>query len=261
MTTIAPVNPAVTAAPSATVPSASRYGFGADGFTFGDLLDIINPLQHIPVVGTIYRAITGDTMEAGSEIAGGALYGGPVGALLSVADVAFTESTGKPIDETMLGWVGLDGSGPMPQVAMTQDASAQTAALTAAQTRAVARTPASPLRGLAPARLFPAATSRIVPLADYARLPAQAVSTSAAVTAAALPAQTVVPQPAPAATEGAAAVARGADLQGAQALLAALRDSGVDPASAARAAAAYQASLTRQAPVARPPAPSDSDPR
>ena len=30
-------------------------------FSFHDLLDIVNPLQHLPVIGTIYRAITGDT--------------------------------------------------------------------------------------------------------------------------------------------------------------------------------------------------------
>src|SRR5215470_6180450 len=29
-------------------------------FGFGDLVDIVNPLQHIPVVATIYRNMTGD---------------------------------------------------------------------------------------------------------------------------------------------------------------------------------------------------------
>ena len=29
--------------------------FGEDGLTFGDILDVINPLQHIPVISTIYR--------------------------------------------------------------------------------------------------------------------------------------------------------------------------------------------------------------
>ncbi|MBT5013959.1 MAG: hypothetical protein HON02_05865, partial [Rhodospirillaceae bacterium] len=36
------------------------HAFGADGFTFLDFLDIINPLQHIPVVGSLYRDMTGD---------------------------------------------------------------------------------------------------------------------------------------------------------------------------------------------------------
>ena len=69
----APAAPTPPAAATQATGGASRYGFGDDGFTFGDFLDIVNPLQHIPIVGTIYRAITGDTMEAGSEIAGGRL--------------------------------------------------------------------------------------------------------------------------------------------------------------------------------------------
>ena len=44
--------------------------FGQDGFTFFDFLDIINPLQHIPVISTIYRSLTGDKIDPGSRIAG-----------------------------------------------------------------------------------------------------------------------------------------------------------------------------------------------
>ena len=35
--------------------------FGSDGFSFLDVLDIINPLQHLPVISTLYRQVTGDT--------------------------------------------------------------------------------------------------------------------------------------------------------------------------------------------------------
>jgi hypothetical protein len=49
------------------------------GLTFGDFLDVINPLQHIPVVSTVYRMITGDEIGMGARLAGGALYGGPLG--------------------------------------------------------------------------------------------------------------------------------------------------------------------------------------
>ncbi|HEV7371081.1 MAG TPA: hypothetical protein VGO20_18420, partial [Arenibaculum sp.] len=47
--------------------------------SFWDLLDVINPLQHIPVVGTIYRALTGDEISTPARVAGGTLYGGVVG--------------------------------------------------------------------------------------------------------------------------------------------------------------------------------------
>lgn len=62
--------------------------FGEDGFTFADIIDIINPLQHIPVVSSIYRKITGDIIAPSMQIAGDALYGGPIGAAVSIAKEA-----------------------------------------------------------------------------------------------------------------------------------------------------------------------------
>jgi len=59
--------------------------FGDDGPSFKDVLDLVNPLQHIPIVGNIYRELTGDALAPGIRIAGGALFGGPIGAALSVA--------------------------------------------------------------------------------------------------------------------------------------------------------------------------------
>lgn len=67
------------------------------GFSFGDFLDIINPLQHIPVVNTLYRAITGDTIRPEAKLAGGGLFGGPLGLALSAADVALQAETGRDV--------------------------------------------------------------------------------------------------------------------------------------------------------------------
>jgi hypothetical protein len=75
---------------------------------FSDLLAVINPLQHIPILGTIYRAITGDTMSPTAEVVGGALFGGIVGAVSSLADVVFTQATGKSVGDTVLAWLGFD---------------------------------------------------------------------------------------------------------------------------------------------------------
>ncbi len=69
--------------------------FGADGFTFDDFLDIINPLHHIPVVGAIYRSLTGDEISQGARIAGGTLYGGPLGTFTAAASAAIETATGK----------------------------------------------------------------------------------------------------------------------------------------------------------------------
>ena len=73
--------------------------FGKDGFTFFDFLDIINPLQHIPVISTIYRSITGDQIDPGSRIAGASLFGGPLGGALASMNVAIKHKTGLDIVE------------------------------------------------------------------------------------------------------------------------------------------------------------------
>ena len=95
----------------AAIASAAAAPAGksdAGGFTlntaFHDLLDIVNPLQHLPVVGTLYRAITGDTMGTLEKIAGDALYGGLWGAVGAVADTAFTAATGKDFGSTVLAF-------------------------------------------------------------------------------------------------------------------------------------------------------------
>jgi len=76
--------------------------FGADGFTFDDFIDIINPLQHIPIVSTLYRQMTGDQIDPGSRVGGGTLFGGPIGLVSSVINVIVDETTGKDVGEHVL---------------------------------------------------------------------------------------------------------------------------------------------------------------
>jgi hypothetical protein len=71
---------------------------------FDHLLDVVNPLQHLPIIGSIYRAATGDQLGAVEKIAGDALYGGLWGAAAAVADVAFEAITGKSVENTVLAW-------------------------------------------------------------------------------------------------------------------------------------------------------------
>lgn len=66
---------------------------------FSDLLDMLNPLQHIPVVSQIYRHVTGDTISPQARVAGGLIYGGPAGLVLAVADTAIAESSGRDLGE------------------------------------------------------------------------------------------------------------------------------------------------------------------
>jgi len=55
----------------------------AGAISFDDVLDGLNPLQHLPGVGTIYRAVTGDTIQPALRVAGAAILGGPIGMILA----------------------------------------------------------------------------------------------------------------------------------------------------------------------------------
>ena len=93
---LTPTAGAQSGAPGADMPFSL---FGDDGFTFADFIDIINPLQHIPVLSTLYRQLTGDTIDAASRVMGGTLFGGPIGAVASLINVFVEENTGKDVGE------------------------------------------------------------------------------------------------------------------------------------------------------------------
>ena len=90
---------AVVEPPSATASGGGFQMFGDDGFTFRDFIDIINPLQHIPIVSTIYRSLTDDTLDHAPRVAGGAVFGGPIGAVAGLLNVIVAEITGKDVGE------------------------------------------------------------------------------------------------------------------------------------------------------------------
>ena len=61
---------------------------------FSDVMDVVNPLQHIPVVSSLYRNMTGDEISAPARIIGGTLFGGPIGAASSLANAVVAEHSG-----------------------------------------------------------------------------------------------------------------------------------------------------------------------
>lgn len=71
--------------------------FGDDGFGFDDFLDIINPLQHLPIISTLYREFTGDEISPGSRMIGGGVFGGGVGLAVSVVNTVIEVETGKDV--------------------------------------------------------------------------------------------------------------------------------------------------------------------
>lgn len=89
-----------------------------DNYTFGDVIDMINPLQHIPVVGSIYRSLTGDSIKGMSAIIGGAIFGGPIGAVAGTVNVIAKDRTGKDIGENIMSAAGFGTpyTSPVPEI-------------------------------------------------------------------------------------------------------------------------------------------------
>ncbi|WP_158047860.1 hypothetical protein [Skermanella pratensis] len=82
---------------------------GEVDMSFWDFVDIVNPLQHIPVVNTIYRELTGDTIKGVSRVIGGGIYGGIIGLVAGVGSAIIAETTGKDPGEHLMAMV--TGSG------------------------------------------------------------------------------------------------------------------------------------------------------
>jgi hypothetical protein len=83
---------------AAPAPAARTGAANAHPFSFHDFLSAMNPLQYLPVVGTIYRAITGDVVsepvrEGGSLLVSG-LLGGPIGLITNIATTIVEKITG-----------------------------------------------------------------------------------------------------------------------------------------------------------------------
>lgn len=209
------------ALPGATPPSSTAAGAapGAaasddDSFGFDDLLDVVNPLQHIPVVSTLYRAITGDTIKTGPKIAGDTLYGGLTGLAGSVADTIFEKLTGKSVGDTVLAYVEDMFSPDKPDTAL-----ASTATPTALPATALALP--TPTLSLAPQQV--AALRPAIDVAPPTSAPAPPQTTPDAPTALASADAIVIP--------------------GQDALLMALSRNGIGQDVAMRAADAYRRTL------------------
>lgn len=100
--------PETSALPLVT-PDAVAQG---DAFSFWDLLDMVNPLQHIPVVNLAYRAITGDEIKPVSKVIGGGVFGGPVGLAGGLVNVIVEAETGRDVLGNAVAFVGLGGDLP-----------------------------------------------------------------------------------------------------------------------------------------------------
>jgi len=126
------------AQPSSSVSSVSPQSLEVTAptethFSFHELLSELNPLQYVPVIGTIYRAATGDTIpetarEVGSLVFSG-LTGGPIGIATNIATLAVEKVTGIDIEDIgrdVLAHLGIGGQKTVA-VAAAQPAATQAA--------------------------------------------------------------------------------------------------------------------------------------
>jgi len=93
--------------PEQTIKDNSFWG--RDGFTFGDVLDMFNPLQHLPVVSKFYRESSQDDCCEGSKLIGGILFGGLMGGvsgvISSIANSAIRHETSQDVSEHLIAMV------------------------------------------------------------------------------------------------------------------------------------------------------------
>ena len=96
--------------------TATPTVIGANGaaegeFGFADFLDIINPLQHIPVISNLYREFTGDEIGPAARVLGGGLFGGAIGLAASMVNMVLEEQTGKDMGEHVMALFQDDPAG------------------------------------------------------------------------------------------------------------------------------------------------------
>ncbi|OJX68139.1 hypothetical protein [Magnetospirillum sp. 64-120] len=138
----------------------TMFGEGDDSPSFWDLLDVINPLQHIPIVNEIYQDLTGDKIGVAARLAGGGLFGGPIGLVASAIGCLVEEETGDTIgghvvalfkdDEAAPTQVAKAETQPQPQAAETKPAAMAPVQVAMASVNVPEAPPATPPQNAAP---------------------------------------------------------------------------------------------------------------
>lgn len=82
-----------------------------DSFGFRDLLDMVNPLQHIPIISSVYREISGDQIRPAARLIGGGLFGGIAGLASGLVNIIAEEETGRDLAGNAFHFVS-SGEGP-----------------------------------------------------------------------------------------------------------------------------------------------------
>lgn len=90
----------------------------------------LNPLHHLPVIGMIYRAVTGETIPAPMRVMGAMLTGGPAGALgagfMGILEALFTMKPDLSRPSTPAGMSNSNEAGVQPVTPGTLEGTAYT---------------------------------------------------------------------------------------------------------------------------------------
>ena len=79
-------------------PESQMLFLGPDRqFGWDDFADIINPLQHVPLVNVAYRALSGDKIYGAARLFDAGF--GPIAGMSTVADLAITSTTGAGMED------------------------------------------------------------------------------------------------------------------------------------------------------------------
>jgi hypothetical protein len=102
----------------ATLPVTSIVAAQSHGISFHDVLSALNPLQYLPVIGSIYRAETGDVIpevlrRAGSMLLSG-LLGGPIGLIINIVSTIAEKVTGLDPDDIVAAQLKVTSSSTPP---------------------------------------------------------------------------------------------------------------------------------------------------
>lgn len=112
------LSPHVQTTHQSTSKTGSEAGSKTEGneqdFDFEDFLDVINPLQHIPIVSQIYQDKAGDEISDQAKAVGdifyGVLTGGVFGVLSAVSNAVLKQQTDKDASEHVYAFFDAENS-------------------------------------------------------------------------------------------------------------------------------------------------------
>ena len=169
---------------------ATHVEYQDDDFGFEDVVDLINPLQHIPVVGSIYRALTGDEINPEVQVAGSIAFGSATGSVVlstisGIASAAIEQHTGEEptiqVAEAIFGEGFMGSSDPLTEEKIVvADAAEQS-------TNKAPSSEASPVTAPAPEKAPVIKVAQAVDVSPVVTVTESKTTESAATTATAMP--------------------------------------------------------------------------